>query len=64
MLAEITYPKQKGTFCNMEEVRKNRDINSFKIMSVLSYSYFPHMETEALPCGKLNTKMEKKNVIK
>lgn len=51
----------------MEEVRKNREeyrTKCFTIMSVLSHCHFPHMETEALPYGKINTKMEKTTVIK
>lgn len=50
----------------MEEVRKNKEgyrTKCFTIMSVFSNSYFPHMETKALPCRKINTKLEK-NVIK
>lgn len=48
----------------MEEVRKNREgyrTQCFTIISVLSYSYFPHMVTEALPCGKINTKRKRRN---
>lgn len=42
-------------------MKKNREgyrTKCFTIMSVLSYSCIPHMETEALPRGKINTKME------